>query len=127
MAIINQNVSEKILFKYWDILNKTKEEQLVIFQSKQDALIAILEEQFKEDDINLLNLSLIKLLISLVIESELKKFFEETLKNSKSYKILEENFEVNLVEKVKFLKLQHLKTSYAYLHGFTRFKSTYLL
>lgn len=81
LSIVNKNGSEKILFKYWDLLNKDKDQQSLEFQSKQEALIQILDSQFHEDDINVLNYSLIKLLISLVLETEMQKSFENLLNN----------------------------------------------
>ena len=71
---------------------------------------------------NLLNYSLIKLFISLIIEKEMQNYFDETLKNSKSYKILEENYEIKVLEKIKFNHVSKLFTAYAYMHGFTKFK-----
>lgn len=47
IAIIHNKRSEEILYKYWYLLNQTKEEQKLIFASKQEELIEILEEQFK--------------------------------------------------------------------------------
>ncbi|KAL4476077.1 hypothetical protein ABPG74_009810 [Tetrahymena malaccensis] len=122
LSIVNSNKSEKILFKNWEILTKTKEQQKLQFQSKQEQLIQILDEQFHEDDINVLNYSLIKTLIDLVVDGQMKDQFQKQLNNQKSFKLLKERFSIKLCEKIKFQKESYLQTCYAYMMGFTQFK-----
>ncbi|EAR87757.2 transmembrane protein, putative (macronuclear) [Tetrahymena thermophila SB210] len=122
LSIVNRNKSEKILFKHWEILLKSKEQQKLQFQSKQEQLIDILDEQFHEDDINVLNYSLIKTLIDQVVDGQIKSQFQKYLDNQKSFKLLKERFSIKLCEKIKFQKESYLQTCYAYMMGFTQFK-----
>ncbi|KAL4499770.1 hypothetical protein ABPG72_017310 [Tetrahymena utriculariae] len=122
LSIVNSNKSEKILFKHWDILTKTKDQQKLQFQSKQEQLIQILDEQFHEDDINVLNYSLIKTLIDQVVDGQIKNQFQKQLDRQKSFKLLKERFSIKLCEKIKFQKESYLQTCYAYMMGFTQFK-----
>lgn len=63
----------------------------------------------------------------MVIEAQTQKSFEDMLINSKSYKIILENFSVLVVEKIQFQKLSFLQTAYASLYGFTRLKNVLLM
>ncbi|EAR87754.2 transmembrane protein, putative (macronuclear) [Tetrahymena thermophila SB210] len=128
LSIIGKNVSEKILFKYWIFVKKANSKQEIDqikkakLDIKQDELINDLDKFINQDDLNVVNCSLINILIGFIQEKELKIEYQQLYRQQKSYKILQSKYPISIVENIRYSQKYYLQTAVAYLRGFTKIK-----
>ncbi|KAL4476074.1 hypothetical protein ABPG74_009807 [Tetrahymena malaccensis] len=126
LSIIGKNVSEKILFKYWIFVKKVnnKQDSDLIKKAKQDIkqdeLITDLDKFLYQDDLNVVNCSLINILIGFIQEKELKVEYQQLYRQIKSFKILQSKYPISIVENIRYSQKYYLQTAVAYLRGFTK-------